>query len=259
MKIISLGAGVQSSTMFLMSCYGELDKADAAIFADTQDEPQSVYKYLDWLEFEGEKHGIPIYRVTAGSLSQDTVEVIEGRRNRAGMIPVFVESDRGGGMTMRQCTGDYKITPLRRKARQLMQDAGESTIEMWIGISTDEIQRMKDSNVKYITHRWPLIEMRMDRNDCKQWFNRNGGKEPPRSACVYCPFHSNQEWARLKAEEPEEFKRAIEFDQKIRNHPKLRSRAFLHPSMKPIDEVDFLDQSQLGFSFVGECEGMCGI
>lgn len=260
MKIISLGAGVQSSTLFLMSCYGEIERADAAIFADTQDEPKSVYKYLEWLEDEGQKAGIPVYRVTAGSLSQDTVDVIEGRRKRAGMLPVFVDSGDRGGMTMRQCTGDYKITPLRRKARELMKEAGEEEIEMWIGISTDEIQRMKESRVKYITHRWPLIEMRMDRNDCKQWFNSIGGRVPPRSACVYCPFHSNKEWARLKEEEPEAFQKAVEFDRKIRHHPKLRGRAYLHASMKPIDEIEFEDSTQGDlFGFDSECEGMCGM
>jgi hypothetical protein len=258
LKIISLGAGVQSSTLFLMSCYGDLEKADAAIFADTQDEPKSVYAYLDWLEEEGRKHGIPIYRVTAGSLSQDTVDVIEGRRSRAGMIPAFVDTDNGG-MTMRQCTGDYKISPLRRKARELMKEAGDTEIEMWIGISTDEIQRMKSSGVKYITHRWPLIELRMDRNDCKRWFNSMGGKEPPRSACVYCPFHKNSEWARLKREEPDEFAKAVEFDRKIRNHPKLRGKVYLHRSMMPLDEIDFENTDQLDFGFVAECEGMCGI
>lgn len=258
MKIISLGAGVQSSAMFLMSCYGELERVDAAIFADTQDEPHSVYKYLEWLEGEGEKHGIPVHRVTAGSLSQDTIDVIEGRRDRAAMIPAFVASD-SGGISMRQCTGDYKIAPLRRKARELMKAAGDTTIEMWIGISTDEIVRMKESNVQYITHRWPLIEQRMDRQDCKNWVNTIGGRTPPRSACVYCPFHKNSEWARIKSEEPEAFAKAVEFDKKIRDHPKFTHKLYLHNSLRPLDEVDFEESDQLGLDFGNECEGMCGL
>lgn len=258
MKIISLGAGVQSSTMFLMSCYGDLEKADAAIFADTKQEPKSVYSYLEYLEAEGEKYGIPVYRVTAGDLAGDTIEVIDGQRKHAGMIPVFVDSEQGG-MTMRQCTGDYKIAPLKRKARELMKARGETSIEMWMGISTDELQRMKDSAVKYITHRWPLIELRMSRGDCLEWYNKHRRPQPPRSACVFCPYHSDSEWARLKRDEPEEFAKAVEFDRKIRNHPKLRGRAYLHRSMQPIEQIDFEDQDQLDFGFVGECEGMCGI
>ena len=35
LNVLSLGAGVQSSTLLLMSCRGVLPKLDAAIFADT--------------------------------------------------------------------------------------------------------------------------------------------------------------------------------------------------------------------------------
>jgi hypothetical protein len=48
--ILSLGAGVQSSTLALMAAAGEVTPMPtAAIFADTQDEPASVYRWLDWL------------------------------------------------------------------------------------------------------------------------------------------------------------------------------------------------------------------
>lgn len=62
--IISLGAGVQSSTLALMAVHGEITPMpDAAIFADTQAEPQSVYKWLDWLEMQ---LPFPVHRVTKG-------------------------------------------------------------------------------------------------------------------------------------------------------------------------------------------------
>ena len=48
--VISLGAGVQSSTMALMAANGELPKPDCAIFADTGYEPKAVYTYLDFLK-----------------------------------------------------------------------------------------------------------------------------------------------------------------------------------------------------------------
>lgn len=251
MKIISLGAGVQSSAMFLMSCYGELEKADAAIFADTQDEPKSVYKYLEWLEQEGEKYGIPIYRVTDGSLAEHSI-------NTHPLIPLFAGNT--GGTIGRSCTKNFKLAPLKRKARQLMKEAGEKSVEMWIGISTDEIQRMKDSGVKYITNRWPLIEKKMDRNDCKVWVNKVGAPPAAKSACVYCPFRRNSDWARMKKEQPDEFARAVEFDKRFRKHKKLDGDFYVHSSLKPLDEIDFThDADQIEFGFLGECEGMCGL
>lgn len=40
LKVLSLGAGVQSTTVLLMSWAGELPPLDCAIFADTGWEPQ---------------------------------------------------------------------------------------------------------------------------------------------------------------------------------------------------------------------------
>jgi hypothetical protein len=99
----------------------------------------------------------------------------------------------------------------------------------------------------------------------------NGYPRPPRSACIYCPFHSDSEWRRLKTEEPEEFARVVAFeadlqDVKLRTD-KMKGKPFLHPSLKPIGEVDFRHDSEWGQksfwpdeqSFGNECEGMCGI
>lgn len=50
-RILSLGAGVQSSALALMAKHGEIsgDMPVAAIFADTKAEPRRVYEWLNWL------------------------------------------------------------------------------------------------------------------------------------------------------------------------------------------------------------------
>ena len=70
---LSLGAGVQSSTLALMYATGELTPMpEAAIFADTQAEPQSVYDWLDWLETQ-----LPyeVHRVSKGNLADQNLEI----------------------------------------------------------------------------------------------------------------------------------------------------------------------------------------
>lgn len=64
-RILSLGAGVQSSTLALMAAHGEIERPDCAIFADTQAEPESVYRWLDWLETQ---LPFPVLRVTKGEM-----------------------------------------------------------------------------------------------------------------------------------------------------------------------------------------------
>ena len=43
LQVLSFGAGVQSTSMFLMSVNGYLSKVDHVIFADTGFEPDYVY------------------------------------------------------------------------------------------------------------------------------------------------------------------------------------------------------------------------
>ena len=255
MKVLSLGAGVQSSTLYIMSSNGDLPLLDCAIFADTQTEPSDVYKYLDYLQNADFKHKIPIYIVTAGNLEEDAREWAAGGDRGIG-LPLFTSKD-GGGILPRQCTQNYKIAPVRRKIRELRGDS-KDVVELWIGISVDEIERMKPSGVKYIEHSWPLIDKRMSRSDCLSCLEYNGYPLPAKSACYHCPFRSDASWASMKKNKPELFDRAVDLDKTLRVLPRIRSETYLHRSMKPLDEVVFEDEDQMDM-FVNECTGYCGL
>jgi hypothetical protein len=274
---LSLGAGVQSSTIALMAKHGEITPMpDAAIFADTQAEPASVYKWLDWLE---PQLPFPVIRVTRGDMTQESL-LIKDRKDGTGrwsksLIPAFIQNKDGSkGIMGRQCTYSYKVEQLERAARlhgKVKRGQKNVTVTQWIGISWDEIQRIKPSRVAWSQHRWPLVELRMGRRDCLKWMESHGYPKPPRSACVYCPFHSDNEWRRLRDQEPEEFKRAIRFEKDLQavkaKTERMRGVPFLHPSCVPLDQVDLstdIERGQLSLwldeqSFGNECEGMCGV
>ena len=111
-RFLSLGGGVQSSTMALMIAHGELDNVDAAIFADTQWEPRKVYDWLDWLEAEIQRcpHAFPIYRVTKGSLRDAAIRSKNSSGGRFASIPWHITMPNGDrGMGRRQCTREFKI------------------------------------------------------------------------------------------------------------------------------------------------------
>ena len=63
--VLSLGAGVQSSTLLLMSCLGELPKLDCAVFADTGWETKATYRHLEWLIEYARGCGIQVHRIQA--------------------------------------------------------------------------------------------------------------------------------------------------------------------------------------------------
>jgi hypothetical protein len=274
---LSLGAGVQSSTLALMAAHGEVTPMpDAAIFADTQAEPASVYKWLDWLE---PQLPFPVIRVTRGDMTSESL-IIKDRKDGTGrwsksLIPAFIQNKDGSkGIMGRQCTYSYKVEQLERAARlhgKVKRGQKNVTVTQWIGISWDEIQRIKPSRVAWSQHRWPLVELRMGRRDCLKWMESHGYPKPPRSACVYCPFHSDNEWRRLRDQEPEEFQRAIRFEKDLQavkaKTERMRGIPFLHPSCVPLDEVDLstdIERGQLSLwldeqSFGNECEGLCGV
>lgn len=260
MHIISLGAGVQSSTMALMAAKGEITPMpDAAIFADTQWEPKEVYEYLGFLV---ESLPFPVYRVTAGNLRQAAIDRQNTSNGRFAAIPWFMRMPNGdNALGRRQCTKEYKLRPVQRKIVELnggRRNKGGTTL--WIGISRDEASRMKPSRVQYIINRWPLIEKLMTRNDCLNWMVRNNFPTPPRSSCLGCPFHSDAEWRRI-TDNPNYWADVIEVDRAIRNQPGGKGQQFMHRSCLPISDVDFSTDEERGQlnMFNNECEGMCGV
>ena len=121
-NFISLGAGVQSSCMALMAAKGELDPMpDAAIFADTRAEPDSVY---EWLDFLSKELPFPVHKVNFGNLTEDSLEKKIGKNGEPRarrIIPLFGILPNGNKTAAigRACTADYKIKPILKKVKEL--------------------------------------------------------------------------------------------------------------------------------------------
>lgn len=271
MHIISLGAGVQSSTMALMAAHGEITPMpDCAIFADTGWEPKAVYTWLDWLEKE---LPFPTHRVGTGMLRHDQITARmrkgeDGAKQHYAALPYFTLADGATkrGMVKRQCTSKYKIQPIETfikrdllgwKPRQ--RSPKYPVVSQWRGISADEAQRMKPSRERWMTVRYPLaMEHGMSRSDCLAWMRKNEYEKPPRSACIGCPFHSDHEWLDMRDNRREEWEDAVDFDKQIRTAGGMRGKTYLHSSCKPLGEVEFKADKQNDM-FGNECEGMCGV
>jgi hypothetical protein len=260
LHIISLGAGVQSTTMALMAAHGEIGPMpDCAIFADTQDEPQAVYDHLQWLMSPGILP-FPVHVVTAGRLS----DALRAGNDEA-RIPCFVGA---GGLSKRQCTKNFKLKVIRRKTRELLGVTprgyvGPGSVEMWVGISTDEIVRRRPSGLRYLVNRHPLIEKRMSRVDCQRWLTAHDYPTPPKSACIYCAFQGNAGWRRRRAN-PDEWRQVCELDAWFREPAQIarfRGELYLHSSKAPLSEADLGEEKLplLAGLFGNECEGMCGV
>jgi hypothetical protein len=265
MDVISLGAGVQSTTMLLMAAHGEIGggKPQYAIFSDTGWEPKAVYDHLNWLIDESAKFGIEVIVTGRGNIREDILESTTNKK-RFASVPFYTLNENGEkGMVRRQCTREYKIEPVQKKIRELLgyepKQRVKETVNMWMGISTDEIQRVKPSRKKWIKNQYPLIEKGMNRLDCLMWMERKGYPQPPKSSCIGCPFHDDRMWLDMKRNDPEAWEDAVYIDREIKKLPRFKGKAFLHRSCKPLDQVN-LNEDQMEIDwFQNECEGMCGV
>jgi hypothetical protein len=263
-RVLSLGAGVQSSTLALMIARGELPPVDCAIFADTGAEPQGTYDYLDWLETQ---LPFPVHRVSYGNLRD---AILSGQKKGSnGRPPFFVSTSARVGMLNRQCTHDYKIAVIQKKVREIIglkprqRGPKKPVVEQLIGISMDEAVRMKPSRLSYIVNRWPLVDLGMHRHQCIRWIEKHQYRIPPKSACTFCPYRSDAGWRNMRDTDPASWADAVAVDAAIRNNmPGVnKGEVFIHRSLKPLDQVDFSTAEERGQlnMFLNDCEGMCGV
>ena len=249
LRLLSLGAGVQSTAVLLLACDGEIPPFDVALFADTGWEPQAVYTNLDRLAAYAEDNGIPVQRVSAGNIRTDALDP----RHRFVSMPLHTRNPDGTkGLARRQCTREYKITPLKRAARELLGYPHPRRVpsgvyaEQAIGISTDEIGRARDSGVGFLRNVFPLLDLGFDRTRCIEYLRERGFGDTVKSACVGCPFHGNAGWRWIRDRDPQGWAEAVAFDRAIRRGgphtieqgQQECGRYYLHRSCAPLDQVD---------------------
>jgi hypothetical protein len=256
-RILSLGWGVQSFTLAAMVALGELEPIDFAIHADTTHESLLTYQFAARWESWLEEHGVRV--VTVNPDRADPTDNGYGQEDP----PYYSLTNGEKGQGKRQCTSQWKITPMRRWISQELKDTHinktPGAIQQLLGISLDEFQRMRTSDVQYIANVYPLVDLRMTRSDCINWLDRHGLEVPPKSACTFCPFHSTAEWRRIK-QTPEDWAEALKVDEAIRNaHPPYV--LFVHPARKPLADVDLRTAEEKGQLSLwdNECSGICGV
>lgn len=193
-RFLSLGAGIQSSALLLLAVQGRIPVFDAAIFSDTGWEPAAVYSHLRRLERLAVPAGIPIVRVSAGNIRDDALDPA----HRFASMPLFTLGPHGEkGMARRQCTGEYKIRPIKAEVRRRLGYPHPARVpagvyaQMAIGISVDEVHRARDADVGYMRNAFPLLDLGWRRGDCVAFLAEHGLADTPRSACVGFPIRSS--------------------------------------------------------------------
>ena len=270
LRVLSLGAGVQSTVLALMAEQGYLgfEKPDFAIFADTGWEPQAVYENVAWLKTQ---LSYPILEVSGGNIKESVLSGTNPEGRPFIDMPLYLLDENGKkSVATRQCTRVYKIDPINAALKEKLgiekgkRADADINVEMWLGITTDEAQRQKTSKKEWVTNTYPLVEKSLSRAQLVDWFSRNyPGRNLPKSACIGCPYHTDAMWAEIKTNQPKEFQEAVYVDWALRNVPQtkgtLKGIGYLHKSTTPLSEVDLTNIVPEPDAMRAECEGICGV
>lgn len=175
-RIGSFGCGVNSVAGLCLN----LD-LDEWIFADTGSERPETYAYLDYIR---EKYPITVVKSKHGVI-----------------YDYYYEHNAQPSPMRRDCTDKFKKQPIRQYLRE--KYGTKELIEMNIFFAYDELDRMRESDVKWITNSFPLIPYHLTREDCINLIQENGLRVPIKSGCYFCPFTRKSGWIDLREKHPD--------------------------------------------------------
>jgi len=246
-EIWSSGGGMQSVAIGELIYQGVLPKPDLAVIVDTERERSTTWEYLDkYTRPRLKEIGLEVHRVPKSRYAK--VDLYGGKDGDTLLIPAFTNQSGEVGKLPTLCSTEWKLRVLQRWATK---EHGVKKANLWMGMSTDELHRAKPGSGKWLK-RYPLIELKMNRGDCVALVLRAGLPIPARSSCWMCPNHREDEWREEKERQPQDFMRAVKFEEYIR---KMDQNVWLHSECKPLDQVDFDSRNEVMF---GSCDsGMC--
>ena len=232
----SYGGGVQSVALACLVAQAEVGSPDEIVFADTGRERATTWPYT-------ERHVLPMlakHGMTIQVATHDLATVDLYAKNGDLLVPAFTET----GKLPTFCSTEWKRRVVQRHLRSLGYGP-RKPVEMWIGISVDEVGRAKPSPVGWIANSWPLLLERPTRRDeCHGIIKRAGLPPAPRSSCWMCPNHTDREWWDIFGDGTGDWTRAVKMDDELRARPDPlylhRSRNSLQYSPKRPEEEDGL-------------------
>ena len=276
MKILSCGAGMQSSALHLMSCENALAKIrgeppvwpqvpiyDISIFCDLGFEPPWVKKQVEFLANAGHSCGVPLV-ILDSPLYTDFMENFGERRTIS--IPWWTIRDDGHKSKMpRNCTIDYKVELISKYVRwellgykkgQRLREEDKKAHEMHMGFSAEEARRCKENPNPMFVNKFPLVAMGLTRADNYAYIKDVWGLETRASACAFCPFHKNYFFKFLRENEPEQYAQVVGVDELLRDKkpkPPMDSDLFISRSRKRLMDLTDEDCND------AECFEYCGM
>ena len=255
-QVCSLGGGIASTALFLMSLHDEVETpAECAIFADTGAELETTLNTINKLSEYAKGFGVDVI-ITRSRLGNIADNVLK-HGSKVGDIPFFT-LDKNGKKTQlsKYCTNEFKTYPIWKVLRKEFGATYKKPVVYWLGYTVDEIHRMKPAKRKYVVRRYPLIEKRIGRDECYRYLERYGFTETATSACWCCPYRRDNEYSILSKVE---YEKAVRLEKDVNQRGMVTgtqtSELRIHRSLTPLAERPFENTDQLQLDIDDVCDG----
>lgn len=249
-SVLSFGAGVQTTALLILIAEGKWPRPDYIVFADTGDEKVETYSYLSEITAPyAEQHGLNIIVIGQNYRPKSYQPTLREYCLAHHMVP---------GTWLRWCTEQYKRRPIHRWCRAVMGATRKNPVETWIGISMDEKRRAVPSNDPITVKRYPLIELGLSREDCREIIHAAGLPEVAKSGCWYCPFQRRAAWQHMKRTDPDRFDAALAIERNAYGRDGRKKYLPIFGSLESIAAQNDLPGFDEAIAAEGECvTGMC--
>lgn len=242
MRAFSYGGGVQSTAVLVLASQGKV-QYDHFLFSNVGEDsehPDTLVYFNDIALPFAKEHGLDLREVKKYRNNKlDTLRTLVMENNRDIPIPAYLNSGAPGN---RKCTYRFKIRVIDRWVKE---HKNGNRFTVGLGISTDEMQRARSKEPDEVYKglwkeiEYPLIDLRLSRNDCRKIIADAGIPVPPKSSCYFCPFHNDLFWHELRQKRGDLFQDAIDIEYFLQEkREKLgRDKVWLHRKLIPLDQA----------------------
>lgn len=237
--VLSYGGGLNSTALLVYIIENKMP-IDLVLFADTGDENHYTYDTVSFYKKYAFEHGIKF-------------EIVK-HEPAISLYDYCYSKKITPSRFTRNCTKNFKITPMRKYIKQ--HYGKDVLVTLYIGIDYSESHRIRNSDVKYITNVYPLIDAKIGRQSCITLLQQYNLPVPQKSGCWYCPFKKRREWDDMLEQKPEIFDKAIRLEQNSKYYPDASALLSHMPLIKIKNRMK--DQTKL-YDFEQTCDvsGSC--
>ena len=251
LTVLSFSGGTGSGAIAEMLLNGDLE-SDTPVLVCTADpcmEDSRTYDYVSEMGDRFREAGFE-HRIAKTDLYGEFLKAVKEKHSRFDNMPFWTKNRKTGkrGRLMQGCTQAYKIKPIRRIVREVLErDFGinakgrpkPESVRTWIGFSADEVSRIKESDVKYSYMAYPLVAKKMTKQDVFSYYRKINRPLPPRSVCVACFANDLNHFKDMYENRKEDWEKAVTVDDACRDLTcfKVNDECYVSSTLTPLRDL----------------------